>query len=1021
MDIRFLITSLLLAVAWASEAAVPQLTDFNTNQFGTAGGIVTIKNGALVTNLVGAGSGSSDWTNAAWGLQPVLTNSLVDIHHGTNAVWVNQLATGGNGTLANPWTGLESVVLTNSETHYYWPKGYYKTTNTLDLMGHDCFHTGEAGTTILFFGEGPAVRFSAGLSWQQGSVFENFRVEGSNAVRTLKTITYLTNSGSGTIAPVAIATCTNHGYSVGDIVFVQGASQADYNVVRAITSVPDTNTFTYQLIANSTAASPATTGSSIQCAKATVGLQLIGSRFSEYRNLSFNNCDLGVDIRACVTFGMRNVRCTIVSGGPQITTHTGFLIGKRWPSVADWTTTGVFDNLSAEYCSDFGVVIYEAFNLHFNVGTSESNKNGVSINGAEDSVFTAFDCEQNTGGIAWSILGNRQVLLNCQNQGQTIILGGWANRIEGGRHPSLTVGSAQSTASATLVDGCLINSGSFTNFTPAGMTRTRGLKYNSPPDPIDVSGPWMLGKYDVPVITVDAPLTLDASLASHYVIPFRSSFTMTNPLNPTVGEEMVIRFRHFADSNPYVISWSSIWRFPTWMTTPITNSTSGGVIYMKARYNGIDTNWDVTELVGVTGTLNQGTTNTVQHGNAAGNPAYSSVTEYDLGLTDITTANFSTNMHGFTPKGETNDQKYLQATGVWAVPTGSGVGANASEPYVTIGNVGSLSDERALTSGQVSITDNGAGSTVTIGATTDTPRFLRMGLGKAVDATASLTTVAPILSSDGSLTAPSYGWGSETNMGFYRRMANNIEFCVGGHSSFGVGNFLVKLGSTIPLTWVNAGVESGSTDTFLYRDAPATLQMGSDAPSPVTQKFKAHDGLGANISGASLTLAGGSGTGTGAGGDLITQTTVSSNASGSTLQIYSTRHYESAKPSPMTNSTANPVFNILIGSTHYFGCKIFATTFAADAGGDFQALSEELIISAVNKSGTISNTVSASWGSALAASVASTLTTTWTAVTSGASLDIKCTPVSSLTPTTYYTKWKVDVLSNDPATIAPYR
>lgn len=55
MDIRFLITSLILAVASSSEAAVPQLTDFNTNQFGTAGGIVTIKNGALVTNLVGAG------------------------------------------------------------------------------------------------------------------------------------------------------------------------------------------------------------------------------------------------------------------------------------------------------------------------------------------------------------------------------------------------------------------------------------------------------------------------------------------------------------------------------------------------------------------------------------------------------------------------------------------------------------------------------------------------------------------------------------------------------------------------------------------------------------------------------------------------------------------------------------------------------------------------------------------------------------------------------------------------------
>lgn len=46
---------MLVVSCLVAEAAVPQLTDFNTNQFGTAGGIVTIKNGALVTNLVGAG------------------------------------------------------------------------------------------------------------------------------------------------------------------------------------------------------------------------------------------------------------------------------------------------------------------------------------------------------------------------------------------------------------------------------------------------------------------------------------------------------------------------------------------------------------------------------------------------------------------------------------------------------------------------------------------------------------------------------------------------------------------------------------------------------------------------------------------------------------------------------------------------------------------------------------------------------------------------------------------------------
>lgn len=208
-------------------------------------------------------------------------------------------------------------------------------------------------------------------------------------------------------------------------------------------------------------------------------------------------------------------------------------------------------------------------------------------------------------------------------------------------------------------------------------------------------------------------------------------------------------------------------------------------------------------------------------------------------------------------------------------------------------------------------------------------------------------------------------------------------------------------------------------DLILGRESAATLQLGSDAAAPVNQVLKAADGSGTDKPGAQLTLKGGYGTGTARGGDIITMTSVSSNTTGAVVQYYSTRHYESAKPAPVTNSAACPLFNILVNTNHYLACKIFASTFASDVGGDFQAFAEELNICAVNKAGTIASTVSTSWGTNLAASSASTLTTTWTGVTSGNSLDIKITPVSSLTPTTYYTKWKVDILSNDPATITP--
>lgn len=49
----------LLFVVLELQAAVPQLSDFNTTQFGTVGGIVTIKNGANVTNLVGVSAATA--------------------------------------------------------------------------------------------------------------------------------------------------------------------------------------------------------------------------------------------------------------------------------------------------------------------------------------------------------------------------------------------------------------------------------------------------------------------------------------------------------------------------------------------------------------------------------------------------------------------------------------------------------------------------------------------------------------------------------------------------------------------------------------------------------------------------------------------------------------------------------------------------------------------------------------------------------------------------------------------------
>lgn len=270
---------------------------------------------------------------------------------------------------------------------------------------------------------------------------------------------------------------------------------------------------------------------------------------------------------------------------------------------------------------------------------------------------------------------------------------------------------------------------------------------------------------------------------------------------------------------------------------------------------------------------------------------------------------------------------------------------------------------------------------------------------------------------DGSAVLPSIAFATKHATGLYQS-GGELGVSALGTPVYGLLSTDLRIGQGLPLAFSSGGPFTVGPDVFLMRDAAASLQMGKDALTPTSQIFKAPDATGTDHDGGSLTFEGGAGTGAARGGDIITKTSVSTNSS-LVSQLYSTRHYESSRPSPMTNSVVCPVINILVNTNHYLACKIFAATFVGDAGGNFQVLSEEFIISAVNKAGTVSSVVSTSWGSTLATSVGSTLTTTWTVVQNGSSVDVQNTPVSSLTPTTYYTKWTADVLSNDSALITP--
>lgn len=258
-----------------------------------------------------------------------------------------------------------------------------------------------------------------------------------------------------------------------------------------------------------------------------------------------------------------------------------------------------------------------------------------------------------------------------------------------------------------------------------------------------------------------------------------------------------------------------------------------------------------------------------------------------------------------------------------------------------------------------------------------------------------------------------YGW--DTQPGY-----NLIHCYMNGNGS---GPAFITVNGGFYAFASSATVAAGSDDTYIGRDAPASVQLGRDAASPVSQTLKSCDGSGTDKDGASLTIEGGQSTGTGAGGDVIVQTSIYTNSSGSTLRAYTTRSYDRAKPTALTDATTNLLFTVSLPVGCHVGGLLDATIFATD-GTDFKSHnSAGVSFSAVNKGGTITASISESAQlETHSESVGTQMTDTWTVQQSGSTVAILVTPgVGSLmTPSTFNCKWGiVKMNSNGPATVTP--
>jgi hypothetical protein len=435
---------------------------------------------------------------------------------GGSVVDVAAQATGGTGTLADPWTGWDTAITWSARTEYHFRSGWFAYATSPNFLKEDIAITGEAGTYLKHTGTGHAFVMDSlqpGVLWIQRARVSNITIVGN-----FSQLSGVASASIGTDQVVGVGTSFLTQIAVGQgVTFNGGGMTAETRIVESIAD--DTHlTVTVPWSSNK--------AGNIHVGKTQNGVHMIGVRNATLTNVSVKDVvNAALYTEWCVT----NVAERFVTTYHEPTQSISFQVRPQYGIYLNTnTTTWTFINPIIEGMQTAGIFTDgDAYNNTFINGTSEGNPGKGAVIKTIGNVFIDTDFEAN-GDTDIEVWQSRNTFIN--------ILAAEAMRIEAGQNNRIinsTIGDFFNAGDNTLLDGCLVS---------GAITDTNGLLNTPYVNTLDggIRADVKIGNV-LPVavaLVAGATVNTNARTGSAFYLAVVQNTTLANPTNLVNGQTL---------------------------------------------------------------------------------------------------------------------------------------------------------------------------------------------------------------------------------------------------------------------------------------------------------------------------------------------------------------------------------------------------------------------------------------------------------------------------------------------------